>query len=347
MDVASPAFDQYHNGAPLADPEPFPNPVIRRCLVKRFKIRLAENIVEAKPVLETASGHFYEIGSTLKKAIFGQVIHAILLKRDESLAPDTVFDRTAEQMAIKIYSKRVLRSLQGKVQENPLMEITAMQFVGPDHPNVMGQLECCTDEENIYSIMRYCPGGELFDYIDENGPMSNEQARNMFRQLLSGLERLHALGIGHRDMSLENVLYDGNQTYIIIDFGMCLRLRFEPSCQRFCYIRKQVICGKKNYIAPEVLREDAVFNPLLCDIWALGIILFIAITGVPPVDKATRADERFNMICNNRLQEMLDTWGIEVDPSAVDLIQRILRPIPEERLSIEDMRRHPWMLAQS
>jgi serine/threonine protein kinase len=334
------AFDSTSNH-PICDPEPFPNPVIRRSVVRRVPVRLSDSQTERRPVVESASGHVYEIGSTLKKAIFGQVIHGILLHREEG---DDVYIRSCQEVAIKIYSKRTLRTLQGRVQENPLMEITAMQFIGSHHPNIMGQLECCTDEENIYSIMCYCHGGELFDYIDEHGPMKNKQAKHMFYQLLNGLAYLHSLGIGHRDMSLENILVDDKRVYIIIDFGMCLRLKFDPASRQYCSISKQPICGKKNYIAPEVLREDKQFNPLLCDIWALGIILFIAITGVPPVDKASPADERYNMICSNQLHDMLTTWGISVNPLAVDLIQRVLRPNPEDRLTIDMMLHHPWML---
>ncbi len=104
---------------------------------------------------------------------------------------------------------------------------------GDDHPNIMGQIECCTDEENIYSVMKFCKGeqickttpqrnsilelffyiflvsclhltflssprvssgGELFDYIDENGPMDETQARIMFKQLIAGMARLSELG---------------------------------------------------------------------------------------------------------------------------------------------------------
>ena len=331
-------------------PEPFPDPVIRASKFRRVNV-FVNGQLERKAVIESGSGRFYEIGTTLKKAIFGQVVHAHLLSPSPSNttsngSENDTFTRTEHQRAIKIYSKRTLRALQGRTAENPLVEITALQFIGDNHPNIMGQIECCTDEDNIYSIMRYCPGGELFDFIDSNGPLEGPQARSMFRQLLNGLMHLQDLGIGHRDMSLENMLYDGRELYVIIDFGMCLRLRRDVASGRFCSLQKQSICGKRNYIAPEVMREDAVFNPMLCDIWAAGVILFIALTGVPPVDTATIADERFQMICQNRLMEMLNSWGMEVDPLAVDLVQRILRPNPAERPRIHDILAHPWMQQQ-
>jgi hypothetical protein len=326
----------------VADPEPFPNPIIRRSHLRKVNIRISDVVVEQKLVIHSLSGKFYEIGATLKKAIFGHVIHAILLKTSETPNSDE-FVRTNQQMAIKVYSKRMLRQLQGRTQENPLMEITALQYIGNDHPNLMGQIECCTDEENIYSVMRYCQGGELFDFIDENGPLSDDQAKKMFKQLVNGLARLQELGIGHRDMSLENILYDRNDIYVIIDFGMCLRLKKSPNGNDYCFINRQQICGKKNYIAPEVLREDPVFNPMIADIWAAGIILFIILTGVPPIDKATHADIRYTMISEGRLAEMVNNWGIDMKPAVVDLIQRLLKADPMERLTVEEILQHEWM----
>lgn len=179
--------------------------------------------------------------------------------------------------------------------------------------------------------------------------MDDNQARHFFRLLISAMQRFQELGIAHRDMSLENILCGSEEgTYAIIDFGMCLRLTPHPETQPghpavFLPICKQVICGKRNYIAPEVLREDPYFHPMLTDIWAVGIILFMVLTGVPPVDMANENDDRYSLICDNGLQEMVSAWGYDINPLAVDLIQRILRPNPRERLTIERIMAHPWM----
>lgn len=324
-------------------PESFPNPTIRRSTIRKLNVSIRNPIsnvitIEEKSVIESGSGNLYELGSVLKKAIFGQVVHAILLKR---INEDTLF-RTESYRAIKIYSKRILRSLQGKTQENPLMEISALQFIGDSHANLMGQIECCTDDENIYSVMRFIRGGEMYDYIDEHGPCAEDEARRIIRQLLNALQHLQSLGIGHRDMSLENILYDfGNAQYIVIDFGMCLRMNTAPD--GFSDILKQPVCGKRNYISPEVIRQDASFNPALSDVWALGIILFIVLTGVPAVDAAIPTDDRYNMICADRLGEMLMHWGIDLSAEVVDLMQQILRPNPRDRLTLSQIIAHPWL----
>ncbi len=115
------------HGYAYSEPEPFPNPIIRRSVMKKVNVLLNNgSTIEKRTAIESGSGKCYELGTQLKKAIFGQVVHAILLR---PLDADN-YVRTEVEMAIKIYSKKILRALQGKTQENPLMEITALQFIG-------------------------------------------------------------------------------------------------------------------------------------------------------------------------------------------------------------------------
>jgi serine/threonine protein kinase len=161
---------------------------------------------------------------------------------------------------------------------------------------------------------------------------------------LKGLSHLQSLGIGHRDMSLENILFDTiHGAFIIIDFGMCLRMRKNPTTDTFCNIPRQQICGKKNYISPEILRGDDQLNISLCDVWALGIIIFILITGIPPIDCASIADDRFNMVAADHLDQMILHWGIDMSNEAVELIQQILRPVPTSRLTLHEISIHCWL----
>jgi hypothetical protein len=120
-----------HAGYSVSEPEPFPNPVIRRSVMKKLNVLMNNGTIEKRTAIDSGSGKVYELGAQLKKAIFGQVVHAILLR---PLDADN-FARTETEMAIKIYSKKILRALQGKTQENPLMEITALQFIGKLSPS--------------------------------------------------------------------------------------------------------------------------------------------------------------------------------------------------------------------
>lgn len=345
-------------------PESLPNPVIVKAQRARVTLRISDSHTQEIDALLSSSGRSFEISTLLKTAIYGEVVRGMLIEKT-SIDP-LEFRRTGTPCAIKIYLRKRLRELQGRTYENPLAEIPAMQYIGNNHPNLMGQIETCTDDERLYVVMKYCAGGELFDYIDEHGPLDNPTAKRMFRQLLSAVSYLQKLGLAHRDMSLENVLYDGEHTYVIIDFGMVVRLKqHRQNCvlhgitynegnipdinstrsffQYYCWLRQHARCGKRNYIAPEVHADQRPAHPMLADMWGLGVMLFIALTGVPPVDSATMADERFSIVAEGRLGDLLQFWNYHLDPHVVDLMTRMLNPDPLARPTIEQILAHPWM----
>ena len=223
-------------------------------------------------------------------------------------------------------------------------EIAALQYVGNMHPNVMGQICCIADQSHIYSVMRFCNGGELYDYVDSHGQIPEPQARHLFRQVLDGLEHLQSLGVCHRDMSLENLMVTRDMACVIIDMGMSLRLPRHSDTDEVYLIPRQGPCGKRNYVSPEVLANEDPFNGLLVDMWAAGVILFILLTGVPPVDTASPLDSRFRMIRSGGLRNMLLQWNIVISEEGMDLLQRMLAAEPTERLTITEIREHAWML---
>ena len=336
----------------IADPIAFPLPVLHQSIITRAPVTCENNVTEYKIILETSTGNFYEIGRMLRETIYGQVIHAIELKRGE----DGHLSRVSpiNQLAIKIYSNERLRSLKDQTQENPSSEIAAMQFIGK-HLHIVGQIECCRDKDNVYLIMEFADGGELFDYIDQEGPVTEDCAREMFSQILLGLLHLHNAGIAHRDLTLENIMFSRSGVCKLIDFGMSLRLPRVPDnrsrgtndvnndqIRPVTNIPPQGTCGKPNYIAPEVMKNTEDFNPQLSDIWSLGVILFIMLTGVPPVAVAYDLDDRYRIICEGGLEAILIQWEYQLSSDAVNLLNNLLRPDPLERLTVKEIIDHPW-----
>jgi len=252
------------------------------------------------------------------------------------------YKRTSNLVAVKIISRAKLAQLSGQTQEDPIKEISALQFVGNNHPNVMGQIECISDQNHLYSVMNFSNGGELYDLVDANGKLTEVQARHYFAQMLDGLEYLQSIGVCHRDMSLENMLVTRDGNCKIIDFGMSLRCPVDDE-GNFLPLLPQGACGKRNYISPESLANSAPFVGPLVDVWALGVILFILLTGVPPVETSSPLDPRFRLICSGGLRQMLLQWNIHISEEAMDLLQRILQGTPSDRLTIPDIRAHPWM----
>lgn len=161
------------------------------------------------------------------------------------------------------------------------------------------------------------------------------------------------MGVCHRDISLENVLVDQYTKCLIIDLGMCLRVPFgaddgsvtdvsEGNLRRL--LTPQGQCGKPNYIAPEVLQNIHPFDGFAIDLWASGIILFIMLVGLPPFEWANRDDPRFRMITKGGLMSMLQQWKRPISIEAGDLLQRMLRENPSDRLTLIEVMEHPWVV---
>ena len=312
---------------------------------------------ELKNVLCTGTGRFYELNHVIKKAIFGLVVHAFMLDR----ADEAMFIRTSVQVAIKVYSESLIYSQFNRSCENPYTEMSLMQYIGSEHDNLIGQIECCVDESRtIYSVMKYHSGEELFDHILKNGKMSEIGAKGFFGQLLIGLATLHSQGVAHRDVSLENILFDAaDGSCAIIDFGMSVHLRHDP-CNGMFYKIPAVRCGKTNYIPPELQcgmgmcsdghhgSPSKLVDPMQGDMWSAGICLLYVLLGFPPLVSATSDDIRYQYIVRGQLPELLQHWGLDpLSAQALDLLQRMLKEDPCERISAQDALSHPFLCCSS
>jgi len=248
---------------------------------------------------------------------------------------------TSERVAIK---KSAIATFQSRSKlENPAEEIRIMKLIArrDPHPHVVRLIDEFKVENanEHWTVLELIGGGELFDHVSSAGAIPEPRARVLFRQICMGLQHLHALGITHLDMSLENVMLDAAGSAKIIDFGMAREVPpagfFPPSTDR---------PGKLGYMAPEIFSNQA-FNPIAADIYCLGVMLFIMLNATPPYTNPHAAlDQRFAMIYNGRLLELLQRWNLadRVSRPAIDLIQRILRPA-NERPSLAQILNHPWL----
>ncbi len=176
---------------------------------------------------------------------------------------------------------------------------------------------------------------------------------------LQGLHFLQSKGICHRDLSLENILVDEDNC-LVIDFGMCLRVPYScrsssssPSAAMSItdvnhgsirrLIKPMGTCGKHNYMSPEIYQNRQSFDGFGVDLWAAGVILYIMLTGFPPYDHATLADQRFEIIVEGQLMEQLRMWDIDLSDDAGDLLQAMLQLNPRDRLTLGEVMDHPWV----
>ncbi|ETW04532.1 CAMK protein kinase, variant [Aphanomyces invadans] len=228
----------------------------------------------------------------------------------------------------------------------------------PPHPSIVNLLEYFEHDGMLCLVLEYCAFGELFDHLARHNQrqphlhpsqpqrmsqpspnktppayMSERQAATWFRQIVDGVRHIHANGIAHRDLSLENVLLDANQHCRICDFGLSSREG------KSCLGR----VGKTFYMAPEVYFGDHQrYNGFKADIWSLGILLFILLSGIPPLEVPSEIDARFRIIRQEGVQELAKMWGLAISNEALDLLSFILRARPEERPSLDEILSHPW-----
>jgi len=319
----------------------------------------------------------YWIGRKLKKAIYGCVRACKVLKlhkEEDSEGGDregggggggnsqaaATWEVTKEEAAVKVMDWKKVLQLRGRHSEDPMKEIAAMQFLtshGGSHPHVVGARDVMRDRKHLYLFMPFCSCGELFDLVKRDGRFEEETARYYFRQLLSGLAHLQKLGVCHRDVSLENILVDRHAKSLVIDMGMCLRVPFSSSEEDGSasdvsdassgtlrrLMTPQGQCGKPNYISPEVLDNEAPFDGFAIDLWAAGIVLFVMLVGLPPFDWAGPDDARYRMVMKGKLAHMLNKWERPIPADAMDLLARMMREDPADRLCLREVMEHPWV----
>jgi len=355
-------FDLEENGDP-SHPLPFDRPVTGNAERVDAPVYnpVTHDVLEVSNIIyeRHADGRpperAYWVGRKLKRCIFGVVKECTVLKfRNDVNAP---WEVTPMKAAVKIMSWQKIRDLQHI--EDPQQEVAAMQYLCSkgNHPHVMGVLDVLQDEDYLLLFMPFCSSGDLFGFVQQAGRFPEDMARYWFKQILEGLSHLQKMGVCHRDMSLENILVDEYKTSVIIDLGMCLRVPYDGSTVGKTVsdvsagtLRKLISplipCGKPNYISPEILKSEAPFDGFAIDLWATGVILFIMLVGLPPWEFARDEDPRYRMVSRGGLEKMLNSWQRSVSPEAGDLLQKMLREDPRQRLSICEIQDHPWVMAE-
>lgn len=109
-------------------------------------------------------------------------------------------------------------------------------------------------------------------------------------------------------------------------------------------ISPQGTCGKWIYMSPEIYKNREAFDGYAVDMWAAGVILFLMLTGFPPWERACKTDERFKYMTAGYLVQMLTEWEVGISSDAMDLLQRMLFIDPKDRLSLDQVKAHPWMV---
>ena len=234
---------------------------------------------------------------------------------------------TDEEVAIKILEKSKINDDDELIRINK--EIKYLKLL--NHPNIVHLYEIVETQNNYYIIMEYISGGELFNYIVKNKRLSEFEASNFFSQIINAVEEIHKNKICHRDLKPENILLSSdNKILKIIDFGL--------SNEYVDYLTTP--CGSPCYAAPEMVRGKK-YNGLYIDIWACGIILFAMVYGYLPFDDKDN-EKLFHKILKCNLT-FPPNEKIFISNECKDLIKKIIRVNPKERISLDDIKKHPFI----
>ena len=258
----------------------------------------------------------FEIGSFVLERNIGSGAFAAVWRAHHSISNATV--------AIKVINKSTISTPVARTRLQ--REIALLKKM--DHPFIAEFFHVIENDDCFFLVMEYVENGNLLDYVNGNGRLSEDQARRYFTQLVSVLEYLHVeKKVAHRDLKCENVLLDRYNNIRVIDFG--LSNMFSDVCPQL-----NTACGSPAYAAPEMVKGNAYTQA--ADIWSAGILLYAITVGHLPFD-----DDNLQRL----LQKIVYTeasYPSFLSPPLVDLLQKMICKDPDSRINLDRIKNHPW-----
>ncbi|KAI4341993.1 hypothetical protein MLD38_026657 [Melastoma candidum] len=222
-----------------------------------------------------------------------------------------------------------------KIDENVAREI--MNHKSLLHPNIIRFKEVVLTPTHLAIVMEYAAGGELFERICNAGRFSEDEARYFFQQLICGVSYCHAMQICHRDLKLENTLLDGSPAprLKICDFGY--------SKSSLLHSRPKSTVGTPAYIAPEVLSRRE-YDGKMADVWSCGVTLYVMLVGAYPFeDPQDPKNFRKTISRIMGVQYNIPDY-VHISQDCRQLLSRIFVANPGRRITIKEIKSHPWFL---
>lgn len=215
------------------------------------------------------------------------------------------------------------------------MENEVMILSQIDHPNIVKCREVFEDNEHIYIVLDLLSGGELFHRVVDKNVFTEKDAADIIRPVIDAVRYCHDLDVAHRDLKLENILYenkDEDAMVKITDFSLAKIIPDD--------VFAITACGTPGYVAPEILEGSGYGKEV--DYWSIGVILYTLLCGLPPFNEEQNSD-LFDKIKKAEYGFPSPMWD-HVSDLAKDLISKLLVTDPDSRISADEILEHPWML---
>jgi calcium-dependent protein kinase len=215
-----------------------------------------------------------------------------------------------------------------------LLEAEVENYLSMDHPHIARLYDVYESDSQLHMVMECLEGGELFSRLTAKKQFPEDEAKDVLRQMLLALNYIHSHGIVHRDIKLENFVYDKKDSshLKLIDFGFSKM--WDPSDQQ----RMQTKLGTMSYAAPEVLGGSYTSQ---CDLWSLGVISFILLGGYMPFPSG---EAQISNILRGNFWMRPERWNT-ISCQGKDFIYKLLEVDPSKRLTATTALEDPWIVA--
>ena len=266
----------------------------------------------------------YTLGKLLGRGGFGQV-YRCSLKAEPNV-----------EYAVKVIVKTP--DLSASTIEDVFQEIRILKSLsGVRH--VVQIIDFFDDEDAYKIVLELCTGGELFYRIVDSptGRYSERDAARVVREMLEVVGACHFRGVIHRDIKPENFLFctdDEDSELKMVDFGLST---FYKADQRF-----DELCGTAYYLSPEML--DRGYGPE-CDVWSVGCIMFILLTGKPPFNGKSNTGIFKGIMDSDAVlaHHFKGSPWPSISAEAKELLSALLTRDPEVRMTAAQALTHPWV----
>jgi len=265
-----------------------------------------------------AGSNYYAFKQVVGKGAFG-VVHKIVEKQSKEV-------RAAKTIKLGTGSK-ARRVRKGIKKEIDIMKVCK-------HENVINFIEYFETQDYIEMVMEYLGGKNLLERLLDQDGFSEGQALGFFRQMTAAVKYLHSIDLVHRDVKLDNFLLENwsNEARIVLaDFGLSQRLRKYDALSH--------PCGTLGYTAPEVVKAEPY--SLNCDVWSLGVCMFIMLVGYPPFEVDTEGELHALIVAGEYSLEG-NEWD-RISDEAKSLIRELLTYDWRSRCSAKEILDHAWL----
>jgi len=191
------------------------------------------------------------------------------------------------------------------------------------------------DETHFWMVFDLVPGTDLYFHLYNGGTMTEKMVKRIMKQLVRILCQIHSKGVVHKDIKLENLMYQSQTTTVsVIDFGLSFLFEGENDmCEDFV--------GTREYSAPELLLCSDRYLARAADVWSLGVTMFTLCFNLFPF---SYDNEMRRYVLETRCYPPPDfPTDHQIGPDAVDLIKRMLESDPVKRITLAEMSQHPFL----